>query len=187
MYLKSKGMKKQEVIRHFDLLDDYTKEHSKNVAQICEDFSSFLNISEYEKRILTNSAVLHDIGKICISKDIFTSNKQLTAKEYEMLKKHPVYGCDIVKKCYDLDSEGVIILFHHERWDGKGYPSRRREHKIPKLSRILNIVDAFDAMTSERSYRKKFVLGKAIQELRVNKNTQFDGELVELFINFLTR
>jgi HD-GYP domain-containing protein (c-di-GMP phosphodiesterase class II) len=129
---------------------------------------------------------LHDIGKIVISNKILNKKGNLSESEWHELKKHPQVGYRIAMSSPDLMPIADCILCHHERWDGKGYPQGLKGDKIPLLSRIISVVDAFDAMTQDRSYRKAMTIEAAIEEIRKNSGKQFDPDIVKIFIENIT-
>lgn len=141
-----------------------------------------LGLNEEEKKNLIYGAYMHDIGKINISKDILNKRMGLTNEEWEILKQHPTEGVEIIKSVDSLQSISPVILYHHERYDGKGYPENLKGDDIPYNARILTVVDSFDAMTSERPYNKRKSYGEAIEELKRCSGTQFDPKIVEAFI-----
>ena len=111
----------------------------------------------------------------------------LTEEEYRIVQRHPVISAEILERFEHLRELAHIVRYHHERWDGKGYPEGLSGEEIPIESRILAVADAFDAMTSDRPYRKALKLEKAIEEIRKNKGKQFDPDIVEVFIDVILR
>lgn len=162
--------------------DRYTYAHSERVVMFCKLLGNKLNLSEEDKKVLKYGAYMHDIGKINISKEILNKKMPLTNEEWEMLKQHPVNGIDIIKSVDSLKNIVPLILHHHERYDGKGYPSQLKGKDIPYLARVLTVVDSFDAMTSNRPYNIGKSYDEAIVELRKCSSTQFDPDIVEAFI-----
>ncbi|WP_432665896.1 HD-GYP domain-containing protein [Wukongibacter baidiensis] len=165
-------------------IDDYTLEHSVNVCIM----SLVIGLSygfEYEELVdLGVGAILHDIGKMLIPQEILNKPGALTVEEYEIVKNHTTYGYDILKK-----SEGIsgiaaeIALSHHERPDGNGYPLGRKAEQIRIYSKIVAICDVYDALTSDRVYKKGIVPHKALQYICKMVDTQFDNELVKKLLN----
>jgi len=144
-----------------------------------------MNLSKVSCEIIRKGALLHDIGKIGIPERILGKNGKLTNEEYEIIKSHPILGHNMIKHIGDFDKNGVldIILYHHERYDGKGYPKGLKGDQIPLFARIVGIADTFDAMTTKRVYRDAFDIEEALNEIRKNKGTQFDSEIVDIFLS----
>ena len=165
--------------------DRYTYAHTERVVIYCELMANQLGLSENDKKILRYGAYLHDIGKIEISKEVLSKKTKLTDEEWDMLKTHPENGVEIVKTVAALEEVCPLILHHHERFDGKGYPHGLKEDDIPYLVRILSVADSFDAMTSNRPYRQRKNYDEAIQELRKCSATQFDPGIVVEFVIML--
>jgi len=141
-----------------------------------------LGMTEYENEELKSVGLLHDIGKITIDENVLNKPGKLTDDEWNEIKRHPEIGYRILNTVNDMSDMASYVLYHHERWDGKGYPKGLKGDEIPFVSRIINIVDSYDAMTSERSYQKALSKEVAIEELKKNAGTQFDAELVSVFI-----
>jgi HD-GYP domain-containing protein (c-di-GMP phosphodiesterase class II) len=127
------------------------------------------------------------VGKIAVSQDILVKKEPLTHEEFELLKKHPVIGVNILKDIRFLEKEIPIILHHHERWDGRGYPHGLKGREIPLGARIMAVADAFDAMASGRGYKDKVSLGSVIAELKRGSGTQFAPEVVDVFVVLLEK
>lgn len=157
--------------------------HSKRVSELCVAIGKELKFDEKELEILKTFGLLHDIGKIAIADDILNKPGRLTESEFYEIKRHSEIGFRILSTVKDMSLIANYVLSHHERWDGKGYPKGLSKENIPLVSRICNIADAYDAMTSERSYRPAMSNEYAIEELQKNSSTQFDPELVEIFLN----
>lgn len=157
--------------------------HSKRVSDLCVAIGEELNLKEAEIKTLRIFGLLHDIGKIAIADDILNKPGNLTDREYYEIKRHSEIGYRILSTVNDMSEIANYVLFHHERWDGKGYPKGIHGDTIPLPSRICTIVDAYDAMTSDRSYRPAMTNKFAIEELKKNAGTQFDPEIVEVFLN----
>jgi HD-GYP domain-containing protein (c-di-GMP phosphodiesterase class II) len=128
-------------------------------------------------------AALHDLGKISIADSIILKPGKLNDEEWKLIKKHPEIGYRISQSSLQLAPISNAILSHHENWDGSGYPHGLRKSEIPLISRIISIVDAYDAMTSDRPYRKAMSKADAIKELKRCSGTQFDPDLVKFFID----
>lgn len=126
--------------------------------------------------------MLHDIGKLGVSEQILLKPGSLTPEEYDAIKKHCHYGYDILKDIDYLNEAAEVALYHHERYDGSGYPYGLKNGEIPLLARICALADAFEAMTSDRPYRKAMTVEEAVEEIKRNKGTQFDPSVVEAFL-----
>lgn len=131
---------------------------------------------------LFTCGLLHDLGKSDIPRSILGKKKTLLEKELKIIRSHSEVGANIAKNLGYHDDIVNVVLHHHERWDGKGYPHGLTGDKIPRYSRILAVADAFDAMTSDRPYRKALPAGIALEEIIANAGTQFDPDVVEMFI-----
>jgi len=162
--------------------DSYTKQHSTRVSSYAMSIARAIGCSQEEIDELNVSGNLHDIGKIGIPDSILLKPGRLTDEEYEVIKKHPVIGSNIIGHFNLWSLEEKIIRHHHERWDGKGYPDNLRENEIPFLSRILAVSDVYDALTSDRSYRKKMQEDVALNIIIENAGSQFDSEIVDVFL-----
>lgn len=165
-----------------DARDRYTYNHTDRVVHYCETFTKYAKLSEEESRKLLYSAYLHDIGKINISKETLITEKKLTPKQWEEIRKHPGDGAEIVRKIKNFEEIAEIVLQHHEKFDGTGYPNGKSGKDIHLLARILTLADSFDAMTAKRPYQKVKTFKEAIEEIRRCSGTHFDPELSELFI-----
>ncbi len=157
--------------------------HSERVAKYCEDLAMEYGLSPAEQEIIKTAGLLHDIGKIGIAEDLLNNPGKLTEEEYSTIIKHPEIGYRILSSAGNMNDISVMVLSHHERCDGTGYPRNLKAEEIPLGAKIIAIADTFDAMTSDRSYRKGLPTDVAIKELINCKGTQLDAELVDLFIN----
>lgn len=160
-----------------------TEAHAKRLITLSRAVGEILKLTEEQLNELELLSTLHDIGKIGISDSILNKPGRLSEEEWAEMKRHPEMGYRIAMSTPELAPIADYILNHHERWDGKGYPYGRKGDEIPLLSRIITIVDAYDAMTSDRSYRKAMSMEEAKEEIRRNIGTQFDPCLAELFLN----
>jgi diguanylate cyclase (GGDEF)-like protein len=158
------------------------EDHSTRVGGLAILLGNALKFNDSQLRFLKTSAQVHDIGKIALDHHIIEKPELLSQEEYNMVKKHPEMGYRILLSSNIHTEMAEVILAHHERMDGKGYPRNLKGEEIPIEARILTICDAFDAMTSERPYRKALTLETAIEELKNGMATQFDPELTKLFI-----
>lgn len=168
-----------------DAKDHYTYGHSNNVSILSAAIAKGAKFSEEDIEIVKNSGLLHDIGKVGIPESVLSKPGVLTLDEMEVMKSHVVQSINIIKHIPNLLETVPVIISHHERYDGLGYPRGIRGEKIPVLGRIICIADAFDAMTTDRPYRKGLSLEQAIYELDKNKGTQFDPKLVDIFLTMI--
>ncbi len=170
------------VIATIELKDPYTRGHSERVAFYANSLARALNqYSETELASFYNACLLHDIGKVNIPDAILMKPSRLDAEEFEIIKSHPVSGAEAIQKVNGLQRDIDVIKYHHERWDGKGYPDQLSGEETPLLARVVAIADAFDAMTSSRSYRNALPLEEAYKRILEGKGTQFDPNLVDVF------
>ena len=161
--------------------DPYTKDHSTRVTRLAQKIGKEMGYSDNQLDPLNFSGHLHDIGKLGVPDNILLKPGPLTEKEYKEVKKHPIIGANIVSHLGLLDDEQKIILHHHERWDGKGYPIGLKGKEIPILARILAVADVYDAMASDRAYRKRLDEDVVIKTIHQSAGTQFDEEVVDAF------
>ncbi len=166
--------------------DKYTYTHLQRVAAYCRQFANDLGLDPEDKRQLCYAAYIHDIGKIDIPKEIIAKTGTLDPEEWDILKTHPAIGAEMIKNMKSMDKVYVIIGQHHERYDGSGYPGGLKGTEISYLARVLTVVDAFDAMTSERPYQVKKTFEEGIEELIRCKGEQFDPDIVDRFIESIT-
>ncbi|MED3562981.1 HD-GYP domain-containing protein, partial [Bacillus xiapuensis] len=168
------------VIATLELKDPYTRGHSERVASYAVGLAKQVGkFTDEDLKSFNYACLLHDIGKINIPDRILMKPTSLTKEEYEIIKSHTTVGAEAVSKVIGLNIE--VIRSHHERWDGKGYPDQLKGNEIPYLARIAAIADAFDAMTSTRSYRAALSLEEAYQRILDGKGSQFDPQLVTAF------
>ncbi len=165
-----------------DARDPHTSQHSTRVTSLSMTLADGLVLTQEERDTLYIAASLHDIGKVGIPDSILLKPSALTDEEFAVIKKHPDIGADILKSLPPMIKETEIIRHHHERYDGRGYPLGLKAEEIPYLSRIITLADSFDAMTSDRPYRKGMTTEEAIQEIDRCKGRQFDPALAEIFI-----
>ena len=155
------------------------------MANYATELAKYIGLNEDVVEIIRQAALLHDVGKIGIPEDILNKAGRLTDEEYEVIKGHVEASIDIVRHLPSLDYVIPAVIGHHERYDGKGYPRRISGEDIPLTARILCIADSFDAMTSKRCYKKAFSMEKARQILLEEAGTQFDPNLVPVFVECL--
>ncbi|EOR27629.1 diguanylate cyclase [Clostridium sartagoforme AAU1] len=165
--------------------DRYTYGHSERVVLYSRLLAQKLNLSKEEEDTLIYGAYMHDIGKINIAQDVLMKKMPLLPEEWNMLKQHPENGVEIIKPVKSLQNMIPIILHHHEKYNGTGYPGSLKGEEIPYLARVLTVVDSFDAMTSNRPYNKRKTYEEAIIELRKFSGIQFDPIIAEKFIEVI--
>lgn len=170
-----------------EMRDPYTGGHTQRVMNYSMIIGNALNLSKVELTNLRLAALMHDIGKIGISDNILLKKEGLSKEEFEIMKKHTIFSAEIVGNIKQLSHIIPAVRSHHERYDGKGYPDGLKGNDIPLLGRIIAIADSFDAMTSDRPYRNAINLEFAINELKNNVYTQFDPEIVKVFLNVLKK
>ncbi|MCS5422561.1 MULTISPECIES: bifunctional diguanylate cyclase/phosphohydrolase [Psychrilyobacter] len=161
--------------------DKSSEIHSRIVSQISEKIAVAYGMNRQEVAEVKTAGLLHDIGKIIIPIEIITKEGKLTSEEYNLIKGHPEIGFRILNSSHDMRNISTIVLGHHERWDGLGYPRGIKTDEIPIQSRIIAIADTFDAMTSERTYREVCTNKQALDEIIRCSGTQFDPKLVKVF------
>ena len=168
-----------------DAKDFYTRGHSDRVSYYATKIGEEMGLSNEEIELLKIGGVFHDIGKIGTNDDILLKNSRLDDNEYAEIKKHPIKGANILSAMSMFKEAVPLVKYHHERYDGRGYPEGLAGEEIPLLARIISVADAFDAMTSDRIYRTKMELERAIDQLVQGKNTQFDAKIVDIFLKCL--
>jgi putative nucleotidyltransferase with HDIG domain len=168
-----------------DAKDPYTHGHSERVSQMAVQLAKKTGFAETEIEYIEYAAILHDIGKIGIEDRILGKKDKLTDEEYEKIKEHPVIGAGIIESIEFLKKCSKTVLHHHERFDGKGYPDGLTGEEIPKTARLLAIVDAYDAMSSDRPYRTKLSPQDILNELENETGKQFDPNMVKVFISLV--
>ncbi len=168
------------LIRAIDAKDRYTFDHSEHVAKLSSTIADGIGFSKIMKDKLGHAAIMHDIGKIGVNEQILRKKDLLSREEHAEMRKHPEIGARIVKAVPFLEDTVEVILYHHERFDGTGYPERLKGNKIPLPARIVAIADTIDAMMRDRPYRKALSQSQIIDELIKGAGTQFDPEIVRL-------
>jgi putative nucleotidyltransferase with HDIG domain len=162
--------------------DPYLHGHSTRVTALAESLARVLGWRPAQLETLRLGGSLHDVGKIAIDARILRKPGALTEAERTQIRTHPVAGARLIRGVDDLRPARPYVLYHHERWDGEGYPARRAGERIPLEGRILCIADAFDAMTSHRAYRRALPVDQALEEVERCAGSQFDPWLAEAFV-----
>lgn len=168
-----------------DAKDANTKGHSERVAKYSRLLAKEMGYSEQECNRVYYIALMHDCGKISIPFTILQKPSKLTDEEYEQIKKHTTYGDKMLKDFTSIEGINLGALYHHERYDGKGYPSGLAGEEIPEIARIIGVADALDAMSSNRYYRRRLSEEKILQELVENKGKQFDPRIVDHVVRLI--
>lgn len=180
-----------EVVCAFSLAiesrDPYTGGHVQRVTAYAVLLAEHIGLDHQQQSIIRLGGLLHDIGKVAIPDAVLNKPGKLTTEEFNIIKSHPVVGHQIVKQIPQLSLVHDCIRHHHERWDGKGYPDGLAGQNIPLLARVLAIADTFDAMTSNRSYRKAMPFDQAMKEIRNCAGSQFDAEMAASFSLFTSK
>jgi len=176
----------EALVQALEAKDTYTSGHSERVGKLAVAMAEGLEMSEDKIQFLKYAAVLHDVGKIGVSEIILNKEGKLLDAEWEAVRSHPVIGQTIIKGIKFLFDIGEVVRHHHERYDGKGYPDGIKGIEIPLESRIIAVADTYDAITSDRSYRKGGTHDEAIEELKRVAGAQLDPELVEVFCKVVT-
>lgn len=175
------------LLKALEIKDDYTYGHSMRVAYFSRCLGHELNLSDKELKCLELSALFHDIGKIGTPEQVLNKPTRLDEDEFKVMKEHPELTGKILNEIEGFKEIAKYAMYHHERYDGRGYPAQLKEDEIPLYSRIILIADTFDAMTSSRPYRKGLDFEIAFQELRDFAGSQFDPKLVEHFITAMKK
>ena len=175
----------ESFLKVIDSKDHYTEGHCKRVAYYTYHLCKEMGLSRTKSEKIINVAKIHDIGKIYVNDEVLKSSDKLTNNQYEEIKKHAVYGYQLLKDIDILKEELKVILHHHERWDGTGYPDGLEGKEIPIGARVLNVTDSFDVMTTGRSYKAPLTKLETIEELKVCSGSQFDPEIAAEMINLI--
>ncbi len=167
--------------------DKYTFGHIYQVVKLSKKIAQEMNLDEEEIEFIYKAALLHDIGKISIEESILQKPMELTPNERKKIEKHPEKGAEFIARIPSLKSIVPAIKHHHERWDGYGYPYGLKGRNIPFAARIIAVADSFEAMTSDRAYRKGISPKEAVKEIERNKGKQFDPDIVEVFLRVMEK
>lgn len=183
---KSPYLSTVKILRNIvEYKDTYTIRHSFRVSKYSILIGKYMKLSRSNLKILKLGGMFHDIGKISTPNNILLKNSVLTNNEYLQIKAHPLIGSHILFPAKMYSKVIPIIKFHHERYDGNGYPSKLKGDAIPLFARITSIADTFDAMTSKRNYRDALPLETVISEFKRCRGTQFDPKLTDVFLNII--
>ncbi|MCR8636200.1 HD-GYP domain-containing protein [Paenibacillus radicis (ex Xue et al. 2023)] len=163
--------------------DVNTYDHSLRVGKLCKMMATYLHLDEKQTCQLILGGCLHDIGKIFIPDQILKKASALTAQEWKVMQEHPSLGASMIREYGCMDQEIIdVIDFHHERWNGMGYPNGLKGNSTPEFARICGILDSFDSMVTDRPYRKGLTFRQAEEELLLHSGTQFDSYYVDIFL-----
>lgn len=173
------------IVNIIDAKDEYTKGHSQRVSEYSAAIARELGYSEEEIANVRYVALMHDIGKIGIPDAILKKPDRLDAEEFATMKQHVTIGAGILHENHMINDLEIGARYHHEKFDGSGYAEGLKGENIPEIARIIGLADTYDAMTTNRVYRKRLTDQEVITELRENSGTQFDPKLVELFLRLL--
>lgn len=174
------------LLQTIEAKDHYTEEHCRRVTLYCIAFAKYLKLDSKELSDLQVAAAFHDIGKIGIPDNILLKTTKLTDEEYQVIKTHPTIAANIFSVSDIYKDIYPIMYYHHERYDGRGYPTGIKGNQIPYLARILSICDSFDAIVSKRTYKEGQTVEFAIGEIEKGAGTQFDPDLAPKFIQMVT-
>ncbi len=168
-----------------DVRDEYTKMHSAHVAEYSKKIAEALGYDEDFQKNIYYMGMMHDVGKVLISREILCKTDKLDSLEWQEMKEHTTYGAGILAGFTDVPGIQEAALYHHERWDGKGYVRGLRGKEIPLQARIICVADSYDAMHTDRSYRPRLSDQEILEEFEKGKGTQFDPEIAEVMIKLL--
>lgn len=168
-----------------ELKDHYTGEHVEKTVHYATEVARKLGLPKEEVEKISQASILHDLGKIGVSEKILLKKGKLTKKEYDEIKRHPQIAVDILRPIQSLQGVVPMIYYHHERWDGKGYSNGLKGEQIPVGARIIAVSDVYEALTSDRPYRKAYPKEEAIKIIKNSSGSQFDPKVVDAFLNVL--
>ncbi|MBU4484906.1 response regulator [bacterium] len=173
--------------RAVEAKDDATGQHCDRLIDLAREFADFLKLKNSDAKTLERACVLHDVGKIGVPDSVLLKPDKLTEEEWEIMRKHPLISEDICKPLRSLKEACPIIRAHHEHWNGSGYPDGLKENEIPYLARVFQILDAYEALTTERPYKKALSVEETIKTLKEEtKQGQWDPKLMDQFMIFIT-
>jgi putative nucleotidyltransferase with HDIG domain len=170
-----------------ELKDGYTRGHCERVAEYALMIASEISMSDEAIKAIRHGSWLHDCGKIGVPEDILNKTSSLDPDEFEIIKNHPKWGADVAKKAAMSRLILNIIHFHHERYDGSGYPAGLKEDEIPFEVRIVTVADVYDALTSNRPYRDKYSIDKTMEIMRIMRGSVFDPDILDLFLDMCVK
>ncbi|OGR89126.1 MAG: hypothetical protein A3A86_05730 [Elusimicrobia bacterium RIFCSPLOWO2_01_FULL_60_11] len=171
----------EAIVRAIEAKDPYTVGHSKRVSKYCTRIAEKMKLGEADVQDVMIAGLLHDVGKIGISDAVLTKTSRLSIEEYELIKEHPLISLKIIEPIHELKKAKEYVKYHHEKWDGTGYPDGLKGEAIPLGARILSVADAFDTMWIGRHYHEAWDMDTVIGEFRKNSGTQFDKTVVDAF------
>jgi putative nucleotidyltransferase with HDIG domain len=161
------------------------KEHSIRVSKLCKIIGEAINLSETDINLLKIAGYLHDIGKIVLEESLLNKVNSLTAQDWQEIRRHPITGFRILSSSDSTSKLAEYVLYHHERWNGSGYPNGLKGEEIPLISRIIAVTESYDEMVNEATYKKAMNKEIAINELLKNAGVQFDPDIVDVLINII--
>jgi putative two-component system response regulator len=173
------------LVNMIDAKDNYTIGHSVRVARYSREIAKRMGKSQQEIVDIYYSGLLHDIGKIGIPDKIISKSSELTDQEYEVIKRHPEIGANILKDMTEIPNASIGAHWHHERYDGKGYPDGLKGEEIPETARIIGVADAYDAMASKRSYRDVLPQNVIRKEIQKGRGVQFDPLITDIMLKMI--
>lgn len=173
------------LVKTIDAKDRYTQGHSQRVAEYTRMMAKELGESPARLQELYSMGLLHDIGKIGVPSAIINKNSRLTDEEYDIIKSHTTLGAEILKPIVEFPQLAIGARYHHERWDGRGYPDGLAGEDIPRDARLIAVADAYDAMTSRRSYRGVMEQSRVRNEIERGRGTQFDPHFAEIMLKLI--
>ena len=179
-------MDRSDLVNRMRSLDEDLWRHARLVAALIEQLAGTMQMAIHEREILVDAAWLHDIGKLAVARSILDKPGSLDASEWVEMREHANGGADFLARCGDFDAVVPIVRHHHERFDGGGYPEGLSGDAIPWNANMIGVVDAFDAMTTDRPYRGAMSVDAALVELQRCAGSQFDPEMVESFLSLRT-
>ncbi len=175
------------VAKTIGLKDWYPDTFTKRMMRYATEIAKILKLSKNEIEHIRKATILHDIGKVGINEKVLLKKSKLTEREFAVMKRHPQLSVDIIRPLHFLRGTIPLVLCHHERWDGKGYPHGLKGKEIPVGARIVGILDEYRSLTSNRPYRKAYPKSNVIKILRRESGTKFDPRVTEIFLNILGR